>query len=97
MQQTKILQPFHDVSLTDQHWNHDDRFYLSSCPYPCPYLCFCLCVYVCASYAPYPYLYPCLYASYASFPFLCSHFLIFLQLLELLSPPIRGKQRMSKI
>lgn len=90
MQQTKFLQPFHDVSLSDQHWNHDARFCLSFCPCLC--LCFCPCDDVCASYAPCPCPYPCLCASYASS--LClSHFLIFLQLLVFLSPPIRENTR----
>lgn len=77
MQQTKIFEPFHGVSLSDQHWNHDAHFYLSFCPCLC--LCFGLCDDVCASCAPCPYPCPCLCAFYASSPSLYSRFLIFLQ------------------
>jgi len=81
MKPSKISQPFHGVSLSDQHWNHDVHFYLSSCPYPCPCPCLCFGLYddACASYAPCPYLCPCLCAFYASSPCLCSHFLISLK------------------
>lgn len=81
MQPSKISQPFHGVSLSDQHWNHDVHFYLSFCPCPCPCLWYGLYGDACASYAPYPYPYPypCLCAFYASSPCLYSHFLIFLQ------------------
>ena len=61
-----VFQPFHGVSLHDQHLNHDVHFYPSS--YPCLYLYFDPYYDACASYALYPYLYLGPYAFYVSSP-----------------------------